>query len=490
MTRNAARHRVVVIGGGFGGLAATRALRKTPVEVTVIDRHGHHLFQPLLYQVATGILSEGEVARPLREVLHKQHNATVLLGEVTGIDLRSRVVTSHALGTTVLTPYDSLIVAAGASYSYFGNEHFADLAPGLKSVDDALRIRSRIFTAFELADRATDPAIRTQHLTFAVIGAGPTGIELAGQIRDLARDSLRDNYSTIDPGTAQVVLLDAGGVLLPTYTERLSRNALAALTQVGVDVRLRATVVDVEPDAVLYISEGRKVRVPCTTKIWAAGVSAAPLAKTLADQSEVQSNRAGQLSLRSDCSLPGRPEVFVIGDLMSSPGVPGVAQLAIQSGRFAARVIRDRERGTVPATTFSYHDKGSIAVIARFRAVAHLPHIRMAGATAWALWLGVHLVTLMGFGRRMSVALRWTYAFTLARRPERVVTQVQADWPTDLFREDAQASSSPRAQRREPRSRTGALLEPIVTSAPQPGLAAAMEPKVEQPTSVKPCQPG
>ena len=468
-TRSAARHRVVVIGGGFGGLAATRALRNAPVEVTVIDRHGHHLFQPLLYQVATGILSEGEIARPLREVLRRQDNATVLLGEVTDIDLAGRTVTSQALGTTVLTTYDSLVVAAGASYSYFGNEHFADLAPGLKSVDDALRIRSRIFTAFELADRATDPATRTQHLTFAVIGAGPTGIELAGQIRDLARDSLRDNYSTIDPATAQVVLLDAGGVLLPTYAEKLSRNALAALTEVGVDVRLRAKVVQVEPDAVLYISQGRLVRLPCTVKIWAAGVSAAPLARTLADQTEVQRNNGGQLSLRPDCSLPGHPEVFVIGDLMNSPGVPGVAQLAIQSGRFAARVIRDRARGAVPATTFTYHDKGSIAVIARFRAVAHLRHVRVSGVTAWLLWLGVHLVTLMGFGRRMSVALRWAYAFTLARRPERVVTQVQADWPTGLFHEDAEATSSAGAQRSEPRSRTGAAPKPVVTSTPEPG---------------------
>ena len=332
------RHRVVVIGGGFGGLTATRALRKAPVDVTLIDRHGHHLFQPLLYQVATGILSEGEIARPLREVLRKQDNATVLLGEVDRHRPRRTAPSRRRRwAPRVVTPYDSLVVAAGASYSYFGNEQFADLAPGLKSVDDALRIRSRIFSAFELADRAEDAATRDQHLTFAVIGGGPTGIELAGQIRDLARRSLRGNYRHIDPATARVVLLEAGDALLPTYGRTLSLDTLAALTHVGVDVRLGAPVVRVEPDAVVYASEGQEHRVPATTKVWAAGVAAAPLAGLLADQSSVERNRAGQLALRPDCTLPGHPEVFVVGDLMSVPGVPGVAQLAIQSGRFAAR---------------------------------------------------------------------------------------------------------------------------------------------------------
>jgi NADH dehydrogenase len=420
---------VVVIGGGFGGLTATRSLRKAPVQVTLIDRHGHHLFQPLLYQVATGILSEGEIARPLRDVLRRQRNATVLLGEVDTIDLENRTVTSHALGSSVVTPYDSLVVAAGASYSYFGNDQFADLAPGLKSIDDALRIRSRIFTAFELADRAEDASIREQHLTFAVIGGGPTGIELAGQIRDLARHSLRDNYDHIDPAAARVVLLEAADTLLPTYRRRLSLDALSALTRVGVDVRLGAKVVRVEPDGVVYVQEGREVWLPATAKVWAAGVAAAPVAGLLAAQATVERNRAGQLVLMPDCTLPGHPEVFVVGDLMSIPGVPGVAQLAIQSGRFAARVIRDRQGGTSAATTFAYRDKGSLATIARFRAVADLPHLKLNGLLAWLLWLGVHLVTLMGFGRRLSVTLRWTFAFILARRPERIGTPLQADWP-------------------------------------------------------------
>ncbi len=427
------RHKVVVIGGGFGGLTATKALRKAPVDVTVIDRNGHHLFQPLLYQVATGILSEGEIARPLRDVLRKQENAELLLGEVTDIDLQKRLVTSSALGTSVVTPYDSLVVAAGASYSYFGNEHFADLAPGLKSIDDALRIRARLFSAFELADRATDAATRDQHLTFVVIGGGPTGIELAGQIADLARFGLRGNYAHLDIGSTKVVLLEAADTLLPSYGRELSLSTLHALAQTGVSVRLEAPVVRVEPDAVVYASEGREHRIPATTKVWAAGVTAAPVGRLLALQSDVERNRAGQLVLGPDCALPGHPEVFVVGDLMSTPGISGVAQLAIQSGRFAARVISDRERGRTPAKTFEYHDKGSLATIARFRAVARLPHLRLTGRLAWLLWLGVHLVALMGFGRRLSVALRWLFAFIVARRPERVGTELQAGWPITVL---------------------------------------------------------
>jgi NADH dehydrogenase len=427
------RHRVVVIGGGFAGLSATKALRKASVDVTVIDQRGHHLFQPLLYQVATGILSEGEVARPLREVLRKQGNAEFLLGEVTAIDLANRQVTSSALGTTSVTAYDSLVVAAGASCSYVGNEQFAELAPGLKTVEDALRIRSRIFSAFELAEQADDAATRAQHLTFAIIGGGPTGIELAGQIRDLATRSLRGNYRRIDPTAARVVLFETGDSLLPTYTRKLSLDTLAALTHVGVDVRLRARVLRIEPDALVYSHDGREERLRATVKVWTAGVSAAPPAALLAAQTPVGRNRAGQLVLNPDCTLPGHPEVFVVGDLMSTPGVPGVAQLAIQSGRFAARVIRARQRGRAVADHFDYDDKGSIATIARFRAVAHLPHLRLNGLPAWLLWLGVHLVTLMGFGRRLSVALHWALAFTVDRRPERVGTENLAAWTAELL---------------------------------------------------------
>jgi NADH dehydrogenase len=422
-------HRVVVIGGGFGGLFATQALRRAAVEVVLIDRTGHHLFQPLLYQVATGILSEGQITRSLREVFAKQSNAHVLLGEVSQIDLAGRTVTSSAFGSSTSTPYDSLIVAAGAAYSYFGHDEFTADAPGLKSVDDALEIRARIFAAFERAEAAQGELERRRHLTFAVIGGGPTGIEMAGQIRDLARRSLKENFGSINPADARVVLLEAGPSLLPTYGPRLSLRTVRALEEVGVEVHLEARVTGVDPDAVVYEHAGRVHRLEATTKVWAAGVATGSLAATLADQAGVQRNRAGQLVLEPDCTLPGHAEVFVVGDLMSTPGVPGVAQLAIQSGRHAARTIRARLEGRTDPRPFVYRDKGSLATIARFRAVASVKGIGFSGLPAWLFWLGVHLWTVMGFGRRLSVALRWTFAFIANRRPERVSTQLQAQCP-------------------------------------------------------------
>ncbi len=279
------RHRVVIIGGGFGGLFATQALRKAPVDVVLIDRTGHHVFQPLLYQVATGILSEGQVTRPLRAVLAGQANATVLLGEVDGIDLDQQTVSSTAFDTTTVTPYDSLVVAAGAGYSYFGHDDFTAHAPGLKSVDDALEIRARIFAAFERAEQARDDEERRRHLTFAVIGGGPTGIEMAGQIRDLARRSLHRNFASIDPGQARVVLFEASPFLLPTYGRKLSLRTVAALKDVGVEVRLGARVLDVGPDSITYEHRGQRHQLDASTKIWAAGVAAGSLTTTLADQS-------------------------------------------------------------------------------------------------------------------------------------------------------------------------------------------------------------
>ena len=432
MTRSTtARHRVVVIGGGFGGLFATQALRRAPVDVVLIDRTGHHLFQPLLYQVATGILSEGQITRPLRAVLAKQANARVLVGEVTEIDLARRIVTTNVFGRTTDTAYDSLIVAAGAGYSYFGHEDFVRHAPGLKSIDDALEIRARIFSAFERAEVAPNDVERRRHLTFAVIGGGPTGIEMAGQIRDLARRSLVHNFTTIDPQEAEVVLLEAAPFLLPTYGRRLSLKTVQTLQEVGVDVRLNARVTAVDDTSVLYESEGRQHRLEATTKVWAAGVSAGSLADALAGQATAHRNRAGQLTLEPDCTLPGYREVFVVGDLMSTPGVPGVAQLAIQSGRFAARSIRRRLGGDTEVRRFVYRDKGSLATVARFRAVATVRGHGLSGLPAWVFWLAVHLWTIMGFGRRLSVLLRWSFAFTANRRPERVTTMRQAQWPAD-----------------------------------------------------------
>lgn len=383
-------HRVVVVGGGFGGLFATKALHRAPVEVVLVDRSGHHVFQPLLYQVATGILSEGQVTRPLRAVLARQRNAQVVVGEVTGIDLaaRSVVVESSVDRRSSTLGYDSLIVAAGAAYSYFGHDEFAEHAPGLKSIDDALELRARIFGAFERAEAAQDDQERRRHLTFAVIGGGPTGIEMSGQIQELARRSLRDNFSHIDPADARVVLLEAGPGLLRSYGRRLSERTVSDLTRVGVDVRLNSRVLDVQPDAVVYEQGGSLTRLEATTKVWAAGVATTGLTRHLAEQAGVETNRSGQLAVEPDCTLPGHPEVFVVGDLMSTPGVPGVAQLAIQSGRHAAWTIDRRVRGESATRPFRYRDIGSLATIARFRAVATVRGHGFAGAPAWLFWLG------------------------------------------------------------------------------------------------------
>lgn len=452
VTRPAAstRHRVVVIGGGFGGLFATQALRRSPVDVTLIDRTGHHLFQPLLYQVATGILSEGQITRPLRAVLAKQANARVLVAEATGIDLdHQTVTTTTAFGHTSCTGYDSLIVAAGAGYSYFGHDEFIAHAPGLKSIDDALEIRARIFSAFEQAEAATNDLDRRRHLTFAVIGGGPTGIELAGQLRDLARRSLANNFRSIDPQHAHVVLLEAAPFLLPTYGRRLSLKTVESLKEVGVDVLLNARVSGVDETTVHYEQGGRSHQIEATTKIWAAGVAAGSLGSVLAGQGAVQRNSAGQLVLEPDCTLPGHPDVFVVGDLMSSPGIPGVAQLAIQSGRFAARTIQRRLDGQTKVRRFAYHDKGSLATIARYRAVATINGHGFSGFPAWLFWLAVHLWTIMGFGRRLSVLLRWSFAFIANRRPERIATTRQAAWgPTRVVAPPMRAAT--RAER--PRS--------------------------------------
>ncbi len=427
------RHRVVVVGGGFGGLFATRALHRAPVEVTLIDRNGYHLFQPLLYQVATGILSQGEIARPLREILRHQENASILLGEVDTIDLAARTVTSSVLDRSTTTPYDSLVLATGATHSYFGNDGFAVEAPGLKSIDDALEIRGRVFEAFELADQATDEAERRRHLTFVVIGGGPTGIEMAGQISELSRQSLRRNFRHVDPESAKVVLLEAGPVLLPTFGSRLSACTKRSLVDLGVDVRLNAKVVDVGCDAVAYERDGALERVEATTKIWAAGVRASPVGALLTLGSDATTNRSGQVVVNADCSLAGHPEVFVVGDLMALAGTPAVAQVAIQSGEHAARTISRRLEGRSSPGSFRYRDRGSLATISRFQAVASIRSFRLTGPLAWLLWLGVHLLSLCGFANRAFVGLHWALTFTSEQRAERAATPHQAMHSTTRY---------------------------------------------------------
>src|SRR3954451_3671033 len=365
------RPRVVIIGSGFGGLFAAKALRRADVDVTLIGKTSHHLFQPLLYQVATGILSEGEIAPATREVLRHQKNARVVLGEVTDIDLSARTVTSTVLGRVTVHPYDELIVAAGAGQSYFGNDRFAEFAPGMKSIDDALELRGRIFGAFELAELADNEAEIDRLLTFVVVGAGPTGVEMAGQIAELARRTLRRDFRRIDPTTARVILLDAAPAVLPSFGEKLGDRARRQLAQTGVEVQLGAMVTQVDADGIeIKDTDGQVRRIDAAAKIWAAGVQASPLACMLGEQSGARVDRAGRVAVQPDLTLPGHPEVHVVGDMMSLDRLPGVAQVAIQGGRYAAEAIKRRIDGKPAQPPFRYRDKGSMATISRFHAVA------------------------------------------------------------------------------------------------------------------------
>src|SRR3954462_14247454 len=365
--------RVVVIGSGFGGLFAAQALKRAPVDITLVGKTSHHLFQPLLYQVATGILSEGEIAPATREILRRQENARVVLGEVTDIDLTARTVTSTILGRSTVHPYDELIVAAGAGQSYFGNDRFAEFAPGMKSIDDALELRGRIFGAFELAELAEDQAEVDRLMTFVVVGAGPTGVEMAAQIAELAHRTLRRDFRRIDPTTARIVLLDAAPKVLPSFGEKLGGRARRHLNKIGVEVQLGAMVTDVDADGLeVKDADGQVRRIPAATKIWAAGVQASPLGRRLGEQSGAEVDRAGRISVLPDLTLPGHPEVHVVGDMISLDKLPGVAQVAIQGGKYAAEAIKRRTAGRPPAKPFHYFDKGSMATISRFSAVADI----------------------------------------------------------------------------------------------------------------------
>src|SRR4051794_23546275 len=380
------RPRVVIVGSGFGGLFAARALGKAPVDVTVVGKTSHHLFQPLLYQVATGILSEGEIAPPTREVLRRQENATVVLGEVIDIDLDARTVTSTILGRTRVDHYDELIVAAGAGQSYFGNDRFAEFAPGMKSIDDALELRGRIFGAFELAELAETQEEMDRLMTFVVVGAGPTGVEMAGQIAELAHRTLRHDFRNIDPTTARIVLLDAAAQVLPSFGTKLGDRARRHLAEMGVEVQLGAMVTDVDADGITVKDpDGSTRQIQAATKIWAAGVQASPLGRRLGEQSGAEVDRAGRVAVLPDLTLPGHPEVHVVGDMISLDKLPGVAQVAIQGGKYAAEAIKRRISGQPPQGPFRYRDKGSLATISRFSAVAEIGRFKFAGFIAWVL---------------------------------------------------------------------------------------------------------
>jgi len=420
------RHRVVVIGSGFGGLFGTKALKGADVDVTLVAKTTHHLFQPLLYQVATGILSQGEIAPPTREILRTQHNAEVLLGEVTEIDLEKRTVTSHVLNRVTVTPYDSLIVAAGAGQSYFGNDQFAEFAPGMKSIDDALELRGRIFGAFELAEISDDEKEIERLLTFVVVGAGPTGVEMAGQIAELAHRTLREDFRRINTREARVILLDAAPQVLPPFGAKLGAKAKEALEELGVEVQLGAMVTDVDEWGLdVKDKDGSQRRIEAVTKVWAAGVQASPLGKILGEQSGAPVDRAGRVSVNPDLTLPGHPEVFVVGDMASLDNLPGVAQVAIQGAKYAAKEIANRQSGKPPQGPFKYFDKGSMATISRFSAVALIGRVKLTGFLAWLMWLAVHLVYITGFKNRITALLHWFVSFVGRGRSERTTTEQQ-----------------------------------------------------------------
>jgi NADH:ubiquinone reductase (H+-translocating) len=421
------RPRVVIVGTGFGGLFAAQTLRKAPVDITLIGKTGHHLFQPLLYQVATGILSEGEIAPATREIVRRHENTRVVMGEVTDIDLSTRRVTTTILGRVAVYEYDELIVAAGAGQSYFGNDRFAEFAPGMKSIDDALELRGRIFGAFELAELATDQAEIDRLMTFVVVGAGPTGVEMAGQIAELAHRTLRKDFRRIDPATARIILLDAAPIVLPSFGEKLGGRARRQLNEIGVEVQLGAMVTDVDVNGLeVKDSDGQVRRIQAATKIWAAGVQASPLGRMLGEQSGAEVDRAGRISVLPDLTLPGHPEVHVVGDMMALNKLPGVAQVAIQGGRYAANAIKRRLADKPPQEPFRYFDKGSMATISRFSAVADLGgKLKFSGFIAWVMWLVVHLFYIVGFKSRVTTVLHWAVSFLGRGRSQRVATQQQ-----------------------------------------------------------------
>ena len=410
--------RVVIVGGGFGGLSAAKALAKAPFDVTLIDRNNHHLFQPLLYQVATAALSPADIAWPIRHVLRGQKNAHVMLAKVTGVDLtRKEVVTDDRR-----MPYDYLVIATGARHAYFGHDAWAEFAPGLKTIDDATSVRRRILLAFEHAENESDAAERARLLTFVVIGGGATGVEMAGAIAELAKRALAADFRSIDPRSARIILVEAASRVLTPFDEKLSDTARRALEQLGVEVRLGAAVTDCNADGVRLGSDF----IPTRTVIWAAGVMASPAGQWLG----AETDRAGRVKVRADLSVPGHPDVFVIGDTAevadaSGALLPGVAPVAKQQGQYIARALIARREGrTVEA--FRYRDYGALATIGRSRAVMQLGRFRISGFFAWVLWSIVHIYFLIGFRNRFVVALNWAWNYITFQRGSRLITGLDA----------------------------------------------------------------
>ena len=417
------RHRVVIIGGGFGGLSLARSLKSAPVDIVLLDRLNYHLFQPLLYQVATGSLSPANIASPLRQILQKQENVAVLLGEATGIDTAGRRV----LLRDGDIPYDTLVVATGASHQYFGHDQWEKFAPGLKTVDDATEMRSRILLAFEAAERESDPEKRKAWMTFVIVGGGPTGVELAGALGEIANDTLRHNFRDIDPSTARIILVEGTDRILPTYPPHLSEAARKMVEHLGVIVRTSAFVVDVQAESVTIREGDRSDCVSTRTILWAAGVLASPLGRIVAKETGATVDKAGRVVVQPDLTVPGHPDVFVIGDLanFSHQGgkpLPGVAQPAIQEGRYVAEVIGRRLKGQ-STEPFRYVDKGNLAVIGRGAAVADLNRLQLKGWPAWLIWVFVHLANIVQFQNRLLVMLQWGWLYITYDRSARLITR-------------------------------------------------------------------
>ena len=427
--------RVVIVGGGFAGLFAARRLGRAPVQVTLIDRAEHHLFQPLLYQCATGILSEGKIASPLRALLAKHDNVEFQLAEVTGIDAAARkVVARRPLGEDIEFGYDYLILAAGVRQSYFGHDEYATFAPGMKSIEDAMRIRRRVFGAFELAESATDPAERRRWLTFALVGAGPTGVELAGQIRELATKTLRDEYRHIKPEDARVMLFDGGSAPLATFGPKLSTLAARDLGKLGVELHMGSIVTEADLGSIgVKDSDGNVTRHAVGTILWTAGIAAPPLAEAVAKATGAETDRAGRLICGKDLSLPGHPEIMVTGDLMCLDKLPGVAEVAMQTGLYAARRVRHLVRGEAYDKPFRYRDLGSAAYISRGRAVVSAFGLNFGGFIGWWVWLFIHIGFLTGYRNRLGAILGWWFAFTRDLRRERTFTIDDAPVPSGAY---------------------------------------------------------
>jgi NADH:ubiquinone reductase (H+-translocating) len=440
-------HRVVVVGGGFGGLQATRGLRAAPVEITLIDRRNFHLFQPLSYQVATGALSPGEVAYPLRAVFKRDRNVRVLLAEVDRFDLERRQVILRPVGDLPApepVPYDTLIVAGGSHYSYFGHDEWSTHAAEVKSLESALTVRGRILSAFEAAELERDPERRDEWLTFAVVGAGPTGVEMAGQIAEVARDTLPRDFRTADPGSARVMLVEAADRVLTGFPPSLSAKAERSLRRLGVTPVLESAVVDVDETGVtVEQADGATRRIAARTVVWAAGVTASGLAADLAELTGAEQDRAGRVTVEPDLTLPGHPEVFAVGDMVrvrardgSATTFPGVAPVAIQQGRYAARAVRARLEGRA-APPFRYRDKGNLATIGRAAAVADIKGVKISGFPAWVTWLVVHLFYLVGFQNRLLVFIRWSISFATRGRGTRLITTSETSPAAQLSAQEA-----------------------------------------------------